>query len=182
MFRDGVGLGVRRTDLQSALLAAAVTRGVQVVAGSVTSVEQDEGGVRAAGLRARYLVAADGLHSPIARRLGLDLSPRSRPRWGVRRHFARAPWSDLVEVHWSAHSEAYVTPVAANLVGIAVLTAEPRRLRRATARVSGTCAALVSDAPALSVRGAGTACGAARLDAWPGASCWSATPRVMSMR
>jgi flavin-dependent dehydrogenase len=154
MFRDGVGLGVRRTELQSALLAAAVTRGVQVVAGTVTSVEQDESGVRAAGLRARYLVAADGLHSPIARQLGLEVSPRSRPRWGVRRHFARAPWSDLVEVHWSAHSEAYVTPVAENLVGIAVLTGSRGGFDEQL-RAFPALAALVSDAPALSVRGAG---------------------------
>jgi flavin-dependent dehydrogenase len=34
-----------------------------------------------------------------------------------------APWSEYVEVHWSPLGEAYVTPVADDLVGIAVLAA-----------------------------------------------------------
>jgi flavin-dependent dehydrogenase len=42
-------------------------------------------------------------------------------RFGVRRHFARAPWSDFVEVYWGPGCEAYVTPVAANEVGVAFL-------------------------------------------------------------
>ena len=34
----------------------------------------------------------------------------------------QAPWSDFVEVHWSPHAEAYVTPVDDDLVGVAILT------------------------------------------------------------
>ena len=33
------------------------------------------------------------------------------------------PWSDCVEVYWSADAEAYVTPVADDCVGVAILTA-----------------------------------------------------------
>ncbi len=156
MFRRGAhGLGVRRTDLQAALLAAATDRGVRIVEGAVSGVEQDENGVRAAGLRARYLVAADGLHSPISRALGLDLpAGRTRPRWGVRRHFERAPWSDLVEVHWSADSEAYVTPVADDLVGVAVLTGGRGGFDEQL-RSFPELAELVEAAPARAVRGAG---------------------------
>jgi flavin-dependent dehydrogenase len=33
-----------------------------------------------------------------------------------------APWTDLVEVHWATRSEAYVTPVGPELVGVAVLS------------------------------------------------------------
>ncbi|WP_344173720.1 hypothetical protein [Kribbella lupini] len=40
----------------------------------------------------------------------------------MRQHFAIRPWSDLVEVYWSSLGEAYVTPVADDLVGVAVLT------------------------------------------------------------
>ncbi len=148
------GLGVRRTDLQAALLAAATDRGVRVVEGSITDVEQDENGVLASGLRARYLVAADGLHSPIARALRLDLPAGGRPRWGVRRHFERAPWSDLVEVHWSADSEAYVTPVAGDLVGVAVLTGSRGGFDEQL-RSFPELAELVRAAPARPVRGAG---------------------------
>jgi flavin-dependent dehydrogenase len=72
-------------------------------------------------LRASWLVAADGLHSPLRRRWGLDQATRGRPRFGLRRHFAVPPWSDVVEVHWSPRAEAYVTPVSSDLVGVAVL-------------------------------------------------------------
>jgi flavin-dependent dehydrogenase len=37
-----------------------------------------------------------------------------------------APWTSHVEVHWSTTAEAYVTPVAEDLVGIALLTTERR--------------------------------------------------------
>src|SRR5665648_584872 len=58
--------------------------------------------------------------------------PRRCPRWrrcrrpgrrrfGLRRHYRVAPWTDLVEVHWARSAEAYVTPVAPDLVGVALL-------------------------------------------------------------
>lgn len=124
LFRSGHGLGVRRTDLQAALLAAAYAAGVRVQAHAVSRVDQDAGSVTAGGLTARYLVAADGLHSPVARGLGLDLPVKSRPRWGQRRHYRIAPWSDLVQVHWAERSEAYVTPVAPDQVGVAILSGD----------------------------------------------------------
>jgi len=124
-FRSGSGLGVRRTDLHTALLSAVRAAGVPVLSRSVGSVRQDENSVTAADLTARYLVAADGLHSPITRSLSLDLPVRAaRQRWGLRRHFAIAPWSDLVQVHWSERSEAYITPVGPELVGVAVLSGD----------------------------------------------------------
>ena len=43
-------------------------------------------------------------------------------RWGIRRHVQIAPWTDYVEVHWAPGAEAYVTPVADDCVGIAILT------------------------------------------------------------
>lgn len=123
-FRAGQGLGVRRTELSAALVEHAQAAAIPIERISVTGVEQGPGGVRAGGVRARYLVAADGLHSPIRRQLGLHQpAPAGRPpRWGLRRHYSLAPWSDQVEVYWSREAEAYVTPVAEDLVGVAVLT------------------------------------------------------------
>jgi flavin-dependent dehydrogenase len=80
-----------------------------------------DGGVDVDGLAARYALAADGLHSPVRRMLDLDEAPRGRRRFGLRRHFALAPWTPYVEVHWSPHAEAYVTPVADDCVGVALL-------------------------------------------------------------
>ena len=57
-------------------------------------------------------------------------------RYGLRRHYRIAPWTDFVEVHWSRHGEAYVTPVGDNLVGVAVLSRDRRSLRRAPDGVS----------------------------------------------
>src|SRR5262245_35787316 len=49
--------------------------------------------------------------------------PSAGPRrWGIRRHFEIAPWTDSVEVYWSHGAEAYVTPVADDCVGIAILS------------------------------------------------------------
>lgn len=127
LFRSGPGLGVRRTTLHAALAARADDVGVVRVPDRVGALAQDETGVTADGLRARWVLAADGLHSGQRRALGLDRPPDGRPRYGLRRHFAVAPWSDLVEVHWSERAEAYVTPVSDDLVGVAVLFRGPAR-------------------------------------------------------
>lgn len=149
------GRGVRRTVLHEALHEAALAAGARVVRGRVDGVEQDASSVRAAGRSARYLVAADGLHSPLRRALGLERPDGAPPRWGLRRHVALEPWTSRVEVYWSGHSEAYVTPVGDDLVGVAVLTGDRapmdeqlRRFPLLQQRIEG--ARVVTD-----VRGAG---------------------------
>jgi flavin-dependent dehydrogenase len=122
VFREGSGRGVRRTVLHAALLRSAEAAGVKLVQADVGDVVQDAESVSAAGIRARYLAAADGLHSPIRRAMGLTGPAASLRRWGIRRHYAIAPWTDSVEVHWSRDAEAYVTPVADDCVGIAILS------------------------------------------------------------
>ncbi|MFJ6140331.1 NAD(P)/FAD-dependent oxidoreductase [Kitasatospora sp. NPDC092286] len=125
LFRGDPGLGVRRTDLHAALDRRARELGVAVLPLRVTAVHQGRDSVTAAGITARYLAAADGLHSPIRRGLRLEArSGRAPARYGLRRHFAVPPWTDCVEVYWSARSEAYVTPVGPGLVGVAVLTGD----------------------------------------------------------
>lgn len=125
-FRGGSGVGMRRTALHEALTDAAIAAGVRIIEGNVGEISQDETSVSCGGLQARYLAAADGLHSPIRRGLGLGLPSRGRRRWGIRRHFDIAPWSDTVQVYWSSETrtEAYVTPVADDCVGVAILSSE----------------------------------------------------------
>lgn len=120
-FRRGAGRGVRRTVLHGALLDAAAVAGVRICHDEVGDIGQDATSVTAGRWRARYLAAADGLHSPIRRSLGLERPSPGTRRWGIRRHVQIAPWSDYVEVHWAAGAEAYVTPVADDCVGVAVL-------------------------------------------------------------
>jgi menaquinone-9 beta-reductase len=121
-FRSGPGLGVRRTALQAALAARVAGLGIEVRPERVSLHSQDGTGVQASdGGRARWMLACDGLQSGIRRQLGLQVPVRQAPRFGVRRHFQAAPWSDLVEVHWTPLGEVYVTPVADDMVGVAVL-------------------------------------------------------------
>lgn len=123
-FTAGAGRGVRRTVLHAALWRAAEAAGVKLVHGDLGDITQNAESVCAAGFEARYLAAADGLHSPIRRALGLDAPTNGVRRWGIRRHYEIAPWANSVEVHWSKGAEAYVTPVADDCVGIAILSAD----------------------------------------------------------
>ncbi|UQX89164.1 NAD(P)/FAD-dependent oxidoreductase [Jatrophihabitans telluris] len=116
------GLGVARTELHRCLRAAAERDGVLWRDERVAGVLQDAEGVTLAGIRSRYVVAADGLHSAIRRGLGMSGPVSTHRRWGIRARFALPPWDDRVQVHWADEGEAYVTPLAANLVGVAVLT------------------------------------------------------------
>lgn len=121
-FRLGPGLGVRRTTLHQALADRARELGVHVTTARVTEVVQHTSTVTAAGLRTRWLLACDGLHSRVRHELGLDRpAGNAAPRFGLRRHFRVRPWSEFVEVHWTTDAEVYVTPVGPDLVGIAVL-------------------------------------------------------------
>lgn len=121
-FRGPPGRGVRRTELHRALREAVREAGIAVEQARVGAVVQQRGGVLVDGLPAAYLIAADGLHSPLRRSLGLSAPARGPVRYGLRRHVRLAPWTDHVEVHWAGDSEAYVTPVGEEEVGVAVLT------------------------------------------------------------
>lgn len=122
-FDAGPGRGVRRTVLHAALAEQLAAAGVAVEPRPVREVRPQADHVEVDGERARYLVAADGLHSPTRRLLGLEAgSPGGRRRFGLRCHVRQQPWSPFVEVHWARGAEAYVTPVDDDLVGVAVLT------------------------------------------------------------
>jgi flavin-dependent dehydrogenase len=121
-FRSGPGRGVRRTTLHAELSARAKEQDTEWIRARVTSVQQDAHGVTAAGVRAKWLVAADGLHSPVRRAVGIKAKAGTPRRHGVRWHFKVPAWSEFVEVHWSRLGEAYVTPVEPDLVGVAILS------------------------------------------------------------
>jgi len=133
LFPRAAGLGVRRLALHQAMVRRAEEVGVRLAWGTVVKglppgppyagAEIENGGGRSL-VRARWIVAADGLRSRLREQAGLAGPPahsmQSR-RFGVRRHFALPPWSDFVEVYWGPACEAYVTPVSPEQVGIALL-------------------------------------------------------------
>lgn len=136
-FALGPGLGVRRTVLHDALTKRAADLGVVVMAARVAQVESSRYGVTVrttpaangmssqatAPLHGSWLLACDGLHSDVRRLLGLAQPVAAARRFGMRRHFRVEPWSEFVEVHWTPHAEIYVTPVADDEIGVAVLGA-----------------------------------------------------------
>jgi flavin-dependent dehydrogenase len=122
------GRGVRRVHLHQALVARAETLGVEL-RWNEAALGLAHAGVRTGRTlsRARWIVAADGLRSPLRRWAGLEGRPAPRRRFGLRRHYEIEPWSQLVEVHWGAGAEAYVTPVGPRCVGVALLWSGERR-------------------------------------------------------
>ena len=116
------GWGVRRPVLHEAMVRRAESAGVELRWGVRSRGLTPEGVDTSQGpIEARYVVAADGLRSRLRRESGLDGAPAGRRRLGLRRHYAVAPWSDHVEVHWCDDAEAYVTPLGGGQIGIAML-------------------------------------------------------------
>jgi len=153
-FRHGTGLGVRRTTLHAAMSDAVSAAGVATSRRAVRTVQDRGDHLLVDGEPTRYLIAADGLHSRLRRLLALDRPASAPPRFGQRCHVATPPWTSMVEVHWSPLGEAYVTPVGADLVGVAVLSTVRRPLDELLVAFPRLTARL--DGPAVSgVRGAG---------------------------
>lgn len=159
-FARGSGLGVRRTVLHAALVERAAALGVDVVTGRADAIVQHEDFVTVqvgtARITGRWLLGCDGLHSTVARMTGLARPTREgERRYGIRQHFAVAPWSDLIEVHFAPTAELYVTPVAPDTVGVAMLGRQGVRYDDVLAGVPALAERLVGVTSASERRGAG---------------------------
>jgi flavin-dependent dehydrogenase len=128
-FPQGVGFGIRRTALHALMVERAAEAGVRMMWGaSVNGLDRD--GVRIDGqfVRARWIVGADGGNSAVRRWAGLDACALESRRYGFRRHYRLAPWSDFMEIHWGEGCQLYVTPVSQAEVCV-VLISKDHRLR-----------------------------------------------------
>jgi len=122
LFPDVVGYGIRRTHLHQALVDRAEAVGVELRWDTeATGLLDDQIQTSEGPVYGRFLVGADGRHSRMRKWAGLDRGPAPGARFGIRRHFAIKPWTDLVEVYWADGCEAYVTPVGPATVGVAIL-------------------------------------------------------------
>jgi flavin-dependent dehydrogenase len=105
----------------------------------------------------RWLVVADGLHSPLRRWTGLNQLTATRPRLGFQRHYRVPPWSEFTEIHWHRHGQAYITPVGPEEVCVCLLTTERRvRYPDLFAWFPQVAVHLEGAAPTTAVRGAAT--------------------------
>jgi len=124
------GLAIRRVELVRAMAERAREVGAELHHGcALLSYRRSNGSMLLetdhGPFAARMLVGADGLSSQLRRDEGLDI-PCARPhRFGLRRHFRCVPWTRSVEVHLATDTEAYVTPVSGDCVGVAFLWSEP---------------------------------------------------------
>ena len=114
-FPAAQGLGIRRTALHQAFVDQATRCGVNLRWGSpVSNFDQ---------IAARWVIGADGTASLVRRWAGLEAARRDSRRYGFRRHFRIAPCSPYVEIHWGDGCQIYITPVAPDEVGVAVISA-----------------------------------------------------------
>lgn len=122
-FVQGSGAGLRRTSLSRLLVEHAGKLGIEIVWNAQASLASD-GSLQIGGstLDCRWIVAADGVHSPLRRSLGVKALWQTRRRTAIRRHYAIRPWTDMVEVHWATDCQAYVTPLAGDCVCVALVS------------------------------------------------------------
>jgi flavin-dependent dehydrogenase len=129
----GQAFGVRRTRLDELLAARAkATTGVEVE--SIRTTPQGVAVETSLGLlRARAVVAADGLRSPLRRQLGWDRPPRQPARYGLVGHLeARDHGRREITVTLLGGLETYLAPTSKDQVLLAVLG--PRGALRAPGR------------------------------------------------
>lgn len=156
-FLSQPGRGVRRTVLHDALRERANELNIKFIDGRVAEILQSDSSIQAAGVTARYLIGADGLHSTVRGRLGLEVAAKKRgkQRYGIRQHFEVAPWSDLVEVYWLPKAEVYVTPIDQDTVGVAILGGAGLNFDHVVASMPQLAEHLDGAKPASKLRGAG---------------------------
>ena len=128
-FPRGQGLGIRRLLLHQLLIDRAVALGVRfswktVVQGieAAPGVARPKVKTNRGALHPRFIIGADGHQSQIRTWASLDRACTSARRIGLRQHFAIAPWTNHVEVYWSDHGQAYVTPTSSREVCVAFVT------------------------------------------------------------
>lgn len=128
-FPNGHGLGMRRTALHQMMVNQAIDAGVRLAWGVRVTGITAEGVIADDRLvRARWIAGADGGHSPVRRWAGLDACHHESRRFGFRRHYRVAPWSQYMEIHWGDRCQLYVTPVADDEVCV-VLISRDQHLR-----------------------------------------------------
>src|SRR5271165_5945964 len=112
-FAAGEGYGVRRVILHELLVQRAIAVGVDLRWGTrVTGLSAEGVEIEGTTIPYRWLVCADGQNSLLRKKSGAFKSRPASVRYGFRRHYRVALWTNFVEVHWADCGQMYVTPVA----------------------------------------------------------------------
>ena len=174
----GVGLAIRRREFDHVLLDAARARGVAWLPRHTFAALRRDGNGRIVGadlfapdgspraVAARWVVGADGVHSAVARDLGVQRREAWLDQFALVAHFAGVTPQATAEVHLLPGGFFAATTVDAGVFSLNLVV--PRaRLRDRTARADGWdgfVASHFADAPALAERLRGST----RLQPWRG--------------
>jgi len=122
-FPEGQAVGIRRTRLHEILIDRARQAGVTMQWGTrVNGVQGDTVSLDAGDVRCRWVIGADGQNSRVRHWAGLDAARYESTRFGFRRHYQMAPWTDHMEIYWGSGCQMYVTPVGPREVCVAVIS------------------------------------------------------------
>jgi menaquinone-9 beta-reductase len=168
-FPRGTAYGIRRTHLHRVLLERAAACGVQLRWQTPVTGLHPEGVIVApAGelVRARFVVGADGTMSRVRQWAKLDRPQWSAPaktslRFGFRRRYRLAPWTDFMELHWGRRCQVYITPISRDEICVAMISSSPslrpaRRIDDSLEEFPELCARLENAELTSSDRGAVT--------------------------
>jgi flavin-dependent dehydrogenase len=125
-FSSNIARGLRRTVLHELLTRRAKDVGVELLWGA--RVERVSGGsivIDGREHQAAYVIGADGQNSRIRRDAGLAPAHFEQTRYGFRRHYRMSPWSNHVQLYWGSKCQLYVTPVAPDELGVALISDDP---------------------------------------------------------
>jgi menaquinone-9 beta-reductase len=111
-FPSRCGLCVRRTTLHRLLSERAAVLGVELLWGTpVTGIAGGRVWLGNHSVDAKWIIGADGANSRVRRWANLEVCTQKNFRYGFRRHYRIAPWTDHMELYWSPRGQAYVAHV-----------------------------------------------------------------------
>lgn len=150
---------MRRTELHRAMVDRARETGVTLAWGSrVVGLTADGVALDNRSLQCRWVIGADGQNSRVRRWAGLEATRRESFRFGFRRHYLAAPWTEFMEIYWGAGAQMYVTPVNQSEVCVALITRDSHlRMEQALSQFPELSRRLAGAAPSTAERGAVTA-------------------------
>jgi menaquinone-9 beta-reductase len=126
LFERGSGIGIRRLQLHSLLVARCHELGVKLAWSTrVLVAEKQPVLLDGQPCAYRYLIGADGQSSRVRQAIGLGQGRIFSRRFGTRCHYHVKPWSGMVEVHWGDLGQAYITPVGSEEICVATVARDP---------------------------------------------------------
>ena len=157
-FPNGSGTAMRRTRLHQALVDRAEEVGIRMLWGTrVLSLDRGNVTLDDSRIAYRWLIGADGQNSHVRRWAGLDRVRFESRRFGFRKHYRIAPWTEHMEIHWGNGAQLYATPVSGSEVCVALITRDSRIRLEQTLQAFPELSRRLAGAPATTVeRGAVT--------------------------